>query len=252
MNHGVHHITRACHTKAYVLSTTNDHIGSLNKILRSLLHSDTAKERHHFVLTCMIGTRNVLILLRQWVYSIVHCIALTRILMIVIDNCLTCQLRYTHDAISIVHTILLNRINRRVHFTSRTVKVGCVNMDAQGLTTNLLGMYACWISQPVVCMNDIIVKCTSYDTCNNRVIINLLMQIPRIATSKLHSAKIIDMHVIEISIQMVTQTEIEIRIHDVANTFANIISRYVAICNRHSIHCHDMGGLTLLITKRMR
>ena len=78
------------------------------------------------------------------------------------------------------------------------------------------------------------------------------MQITRIATSKLHSTQIVDVHVVEVGIQMVAQTEIKVRIHDVAHTLANVVNRHITIGNGHSIHSHNLTGGTVFIAKGLR
>ena len=49
--------------------------------------------------------------LRQGVNGIVHGNDLGRILVIVVDNGLSCKFRHTHDTVGMIHTILLNTIN---------------------------------------------------------------------------------------------------------------------------------------------
>ena len=62
-----------------------------------------------------------------------------------------------------------------------------MDVDAQGLAAHLLGMNTCRIGQPVVGMDNIVVQGTRHDACYNRVVIDFLVQIARITTSKLHS-----------------------------------------------------------------
>ena len=130
INHGIHHVARSCHTEAYVTGATDDHVGSLNEILWTLLHSDTSEERHHLVLARMVGTRNGVVFLRQRIDGIVNRIALTRILMILVDDRLARQLGDAHDTVGIVHTVLLNGIDGGVHLAARTIEVGGMHVNA--------------------------------------------------------------------------------------------------------------------------
>ena len=103
-----------------------------------------------------------------------------------------------------------------------------------------------------MCVNDIEIEGTRHHTCNNRVVVNLLMQITRIAACKLHRTQVIDMHVVEVCIDMVTQSEIQIRIHDITHTVTDIVITDITPCNRHGIHSNDIASITLLVTKRFR
>ena len=223
------------------------HIGSLNEILRTFLHRDTTKEGNHLLLIRMVGTRDSLQFFLQWINGIVHGVALTRILMVLVDNRLTCQLRHAHNTIGIVHTIFLNGINGGVHLTARTVEIRSVNVDTQWLTTNVLGMDSSRISQPVVCMNDVEFLRTSHNTCNDGIIIDFLMQVAGIATCKFHTSQVVDIHVIEIRVDMVTILEVIFRTHDIAYPTVDIIILYVAPCDRHSIHGNNLTCRTVFV-----
>jgi hypothetical protein len=87
--------------------------------------------------------------------------------MILIDDGLACQLRHTHDAVGIVHTILLDGINGGVNLSARTVEVGGMYVDAERLAAHVLGIDACRISEPVVCMDDVKVLRASHYACDD-------------------------------------------------------------------------------------
>ena len=131
------------------------HVGSLYEILRSLLHSETAQEGYDLLLTLMIRAWDVLPLLLQWVYGIVHGETLAWVLVILVDDRLAGQLRYTHNAVGIVHTILLDGIHRRVHLATASVEVGGMYVDAQWFAAYSLGMDAGREGKPVVSMDNI-------------------------------------------------------------------------------------------------
>ena len=106
--------------------------------------------------------------------------------------------------------------------------------------------------KPVVRMDDIELLGTGHLTGNDRVIINLLVQVAGITTSKLHSTEVVNVHIIEIGIDMITELEIVIRIHDVAHALLHIIVAYIAIGNRYGIHSHNATGVLTLIAKGVR
>ena len=82
-----------------------------------------------------------------------HGNTLARILMILVYDRLTCKLGHAHDAVSIVHSVLLYGINRRIHLSARTVEICSMHVYAQWLSAYHLGMNACRIGKPVVSMD---------------------------------------------------------------------------------------------------
>ena len=66
-----------------------------------------------------------------------------------------------------------------------------MNMNAKRLTTHHLSMHAGRICQPIVGMNNIKLLLASNDTRYNREIIDLVMQVSRIPSGKLHTPQII-------------------------------------------------------------
>ena len=78
------------------------------------------------------------------------------------------------------------------------------------------------------------------------------MKIGWIASGKLHTSEIVDMHIIEISIDMVAQLIVVIRIHDIAHPILNIVAADISPCYGDCIHGDDAGSMLLLVAKRMR
>ena len=115
----------------------------------------------------MVGTRNVLQLLLERIDCIVDGETLAWVLMIMVDDGLTCEFRHTHDAVSIVHTILLYAIDSGVHIATRAVKVGSMDVNAQRFATDILGMDTCRIGEPVMSMDDIKLLGAGYDASND-------------------------------------------------------------------------------------
>ena len=152
--HGIQHIARTCHYETYITGTLQHQCCGFHKVFRAFLHSDTSEEGNH-LLFGMIRTRNILQLLRKRIHRIMHGKHLSRILMILIYHCAASKLRYTHDAVCIIHSVLLHRINGRIHLAARTVKVRCMHMDAERLATYHFRMYSGRVCQPVVSMNNV-------------------------------------------------------------------------------------------------
>ena len=84
-----------------------------------------------------------------------HGETLAWILMILVNYRLTGQLGYTHDAVGIIHAVLLYSVNGRVHLSTATVEIGSMNVDAQWLAAHSLGMNTSRECQPVVSMDNI-------------------------------------------------------------------------------------------------
>ena len=200
----------------------------------------------------MIGTRDVLQLLSERIHRIVHGEALSRILVVVVDNGLTSQLRHAHDAVGIIHTILLYSIHGRIHLTTTAVEIGCMHMDTQRLTAYILRMDSSRIRQPVVSMNDIEVLRACHHTCYHRVVVDLLVQVRRIAASELHATEVVDIHVVEIRIDILAQLIVVVGVHDIPHPTLNIVTVHIPPGNGHRIHGNDTCSMLLLITKRMR
>ena len=127
-----------------------------------------------------------------------------------------------------------------------------MHVDAQRLSTHLLGVDTCGEGKPVVSMNDVELLRTSHHSCNDRIVIDFVVKVGRISTSKAHTAEVIDIHIIEVGIDMITITEIVIRVHDVAHTLLHIVIVDIAPGYRHTVHGYNFSGTAVFITKRMR
>ena len=200
----------------------------------------------------MVRSRDILQFLLQWIHCVMNREALARILMIVVDDRLAGQFRYAHDAVGIIHTVLLNTIDSRIHLTTRTVEVSCMYVNAERLTAHILGMDTSWIGKPIMSMNDIELFGSCHNASNYRVVVDLIVQIAGITTGKLHSTQIIDVHIIEVCVDMLTEFKIVVGIHYVTHTTLHIVVVNITIGNRHGIHGNDASRMRFFITKRMR
>lgn len=125
--------------------------------------------------------------------------------MVFIYHCTPGKLGHTHDTVGMIHTVLLDRIDSRIDFSARTVKIRSMHMDTKRFAAHHLGVHTGRISQPVMRMNNVELLLTGYYSGNNRKIVDFLVQISRITSCKLHTSQIIDMHIGEIGINMVAE-----------------------------------------------
>ena len=168
-----------------------------------------------------------------------------------VDNGLAGEFRHTHYAVGIVHSVFLYAIDSGVHLSSRAVEIGGMDMDAQRFAAHALGMDACGIGEPVVGMDYIKLLGACYDTRNDAVVVYLLVKVAGIAACKLHTPKVVDVHIIEVSIYMLAQTIVVVGRHDVSNAVLHIVIVYVAPCYGHRIHGNYACGMLFFVAERM-
>ena len=198
LNHGVHHIAAPGKAKTYVVCTVQHSLGRFDEIFRPFLHGNTPQESHDFLLAFRVRfplVHNLLKLLCQRIHGIVHGKTLCRILMIVVNHRLARQLAHAHDTVRVVHTVLFDTVDRGIHISTTPVEVRGMHMNHQWLPADLLGMDTRRIGQPIVCMNDVELLLPGYNSCHDGIIVDLLVQVVRIATGKLHAAQIIHIHI---------------------------------------------------------
>ena len=124
-----------------------------------------------------------------------------------------------------------------------------MHMYAERFSADLLGMYSGGVGEPVVGMDDVELFSTRHYACNDRVVVDFVVQVARIASGKLHGTQVVDVHVVEVGIDMVAQLEIIVGVHNVAHAVANIVVVDVAPGDGHGIHGNDACGMGLFVAE---
>ena len=101
-------------------------------------------------------------------------------------------------------------------------------------------------------VDDIKLLSTGHLAGDDRVVIDLLVQVAGVTSRKLHRTEVVHVHIVEVCIDMITELEIVIGIHDVAHTLLHIVIVHIAPGDRHGIHGDDTTSMLTLITERMR
>ena len=99
-------------------------------------------------------------------------------------------------------------------------------------------------------MDDVKLLCPCHLSSYDRVVVDLLVKVSGITTGKLHGSEIVDVHIVEVGIDMVAQLEVVFRRHHVAATVFHIVIVHVAPCDGHTVHCHYATGACIFVTKR--
>ena len=164
-----------------------------------------------------------------------HSKYLSRVLMIFVNHCAASKFRYTHNTISMIHPVLLYRINSRIDFTARTVEISGMYMNTKRFATYHFGMYTGRISQPVVRMDNIKFLLTGYYSGNDREVINFLVQVSGITSCKLHTSQIIDVHIRKIGINMIAERIVFFRRH-LQQARLQVVIIDITPYNRYLVH----------------
>ena len=127
----------------------------------------------------------------QRLYGIVYRRYLTRILIVFLDHGLTRQVAHAYDMIRLVHTALLDGIYRRVHVAAAAVKVGCMHVDHQRLTRDMLGKHTGRIGQPVVRVDDVKVQRVGQHRSHCLVVADLFDQVVRVTTRETDTSQVV-------------------------------------------------------------
>ncbi len=101
-------------------------------------------------------------------------------------------------------------------------------MNHKRLAAHLLGVNAGGISEPVVRVNDIEVERARYHTSHYRVVVNLLNEVVGITARELQASQVVGVHVVKVTVDVVAQVVVELRIHHIANATLHIVPVHVA------------------------
>jgi hypothetical protein len=168
--HLVHHVTGTCHHKAHIVVVLEHLGGGFNEIFRSFLHCDTAKECHYFFFG--LGRIYVQKLFAERCHSVVYCGDFGGINAVFLNHGAACEIADGDDVVSIVHAVFFDAEHCGVHIASAAVKVGGMHMDYERLAGNLLGMDAGRVSEPVVGVYYVEIKCAGNYAGANRVVVD--------------------------------------------------------------------------------
>ena len=163
--------------------------------------------------------------------------------MILVDDRAARQLGHAHDAVGIVHTVLLDAVDGGVDLAAGAVEVSSVHMDAQRFAAHHLGMHAGGIRQPVVRVDNVELLLAGHHACDDGEVVDLIIQVGRIAACKLHAADVIDVHVREIGIDMVAQVVVRFRRHAGSQTVLQPLQPliiHIAPNDGHLVHADDV------------
>ena len=77
------------------------------------------------------------------------------------------------------------------------------------------------------------------------------MEVSRITAGKLHTSEVVNVHIVEVSIDMVAQSVVVVGIHNVPHPALHVVTIDIAPGYRHRIHCYDTCRMLLFVAKRM-
>jgi len=125
-------------------------------------------------------------------------------------------------------------------------------MYAQRFAADLFGIDACGISQPVVSVDNIELLRPRHHTGDDRVVVDLVVEIGGIAARKVHASQIVDVHIVEVGIDMVTEVVVFFRAHQVADALFDVVVVDISPCDGHTVHGHDVRKGVILIAPGLR
>ena len=145
-----------------------------------------------------------------------------------------------------IHTVLLDGIDGRVHLAARAVKVSSMNVYAERFAADELCVHSGRIGQPVVGMNDVKLLRAGQHTCDDREIVYLIVQVAGISSGEAHASHVIQaLHVVEIGIDVVTETVV-ILYRMSHKAILDIIVLNVTPGNRHLTHIYYFQEFLLI------
>ena len=101
-------------------------------------------------------------------------------------------------------------------------------------------------------MNDVKLLSASHHSSNDAVVIDFFVQVTRVATSKLHASKVVDMHIVEVRIDVLTIAIEVIWRHDVADALLYVVVVDIAPRNGHAVHADNLARIALFVAKGTR
>ena len=141
--HSLHHITTTSHHKTHVFGAFKHFCSSFHEIFRTFLHCNTTKEGNQFLFAWSF---HKLLHIWYWVYCIVYCSYLCRVLMIFFYHCAASKVAHANNMVGNIHTTFFNAIHSWVHLSTTTVEIGSMHVNNKWFTSNLFCKNTCRIS----------------------------------------------------------------------------------------------------------
>ena len=119
--------------------------------------------------------------------------------------------------------MLSDGINCWIDISTTSVKVCRVHVYHKLFTRHLFGVYSGRIGKPVVRVYYVELFTASHHSCYNRVVIYLFVKIFGITTGKIHTTKVVRVHIAEVAVNMVAVTEIIVGVYYCSHTIGDIV-----------------------------
>ena len=123
----------------------------------------------------------------------------------------TSEIAHGYDMIGVIHAVHFDTKYVGIDISAASIEVGCMDVYHKRLARNRFCVYTGGIADPVVCVDDIELFRTRNHSCYDRVVVDFLQKIIRIATGKGNAAGIVRISVAKISINMVAQPVVFLR-----------------------------------------
>ena len=153
--------------------------------------------------------------------------------------------------VGIVHAVFLDIEHCGIDVATASVEVGGMNVNHQWLACDLLGVNTGRIGEPVVRVDNIAWNGACNHTSHNRIIVDFLNEVIGVTTGELDAAQVVGVHIIEITVDVISQIKISLRVHHIADTALHIFAAHVAPCDRRGVGANDSCKSLLFVAPRL-